>query len=228
MKKHVLAIIFIILSSCITGGFGVYHTVGDDESVKSLSKLYSVEESAIRTVNNLLPDAEKLEKGSSLFIPGVKEARKAVKEELVAKKEKKQGEKIITPQNSEEKAEIPFEPIWPVKGKIITKFGGALENRSEGIDIEVPEGTNVKAIENGKVIFSASHSGFGNMIIIQHSEKFISIYAHLQANFAKEGQTVEKGDNIGQSGKTGATEIPKLHFEIREFSKPVDPEKFLK
>jgi len=229
MKKLLLFIFFLIFSSCITGGFGVYHTVGDDESVKSLSKLYSVEESIIRTENNLPPDTEKLEIGSSLFIPGVKEAKRAQKkEEPIEKKEETQIENVIPSQNSEEKSEIPFEPIWPAQGKIITKFGGAFENKNEGIDIEIAEGTNVKAIENGKVIFSASHSGFGNMIIIQHSEQFISIYTHLQANFVKEGQTVEKGDNVGQSGKTGATEIPKLHFEIRQFSKPVDPEKFLK
>jgi murein DD-endopeptidase MepM/ murein hydrolase activator NlpD len=226
--KKLIFIALLLFSSCITGGFGIYHSVGENESVRSISKLYSVDESAIRTENNIPADVEKLEKGSSVFIPGVSEAKKAVKKEKVAQKKERSGEEVIPSENKEQKTEVPFEPIWPVKGKIITKFGGALENRSEGIDIEVPEGTNVKAIENGKVIFSASHSGFGNMIIIQHSQQFISIYAHLQANFAKEGQTVEKGDNIGQSGKTGATVTPKLHFEIREFSKPVDPEKFLK
>lgn len=226
MKKLLLFLLFLIFSSCITGGFGIYHTVGENESVKSVSRLYSVDEEQIRTENNLPAEVEKLEKGSSVFIPGVSKAKKAQKKEV--KVEKKIEEEVIPSQNRENKTEVPFEPIWPLKGKIITKFGGEFENKNEGIDIEVPEGTNVKAIENGKVIFSASHSGFGNMIIIQHSEKFISIYAHLQANFAKEGQTVEKGDNIGQSGKTGATEKAKLHFEIREFSKPVDPEKFLK
>ena len=229
MKKLFPAIFFLFTSSCITGGFGVYHTVGDNESVKSLSDLYSVEESVIRTENNLPEDADKLEKGSSVFIPGVSEAKKAQKREVqVVEKKEPQSEEVIPSENGETKTEIPFEPIWPLKGKIITKFGGEFEHKSEGIDIDVPEGTNVQAIEAGKVIFSASHSGFGNMIIIQHSEQFISIYAHLQSNFAKEGQTVEKGDNIGQSGKTGATTKAKLHFEIREFSKPVDPEEYLK
>ena len=153
-------------------------------------------------------------KGSSVFIPGVSKAKKTPEKEVKVV-EKKQKEEVIPSQNRENKTETPFEPIWPLKGKIITKFGGEFESKSEGIDIEVPEGTNVKAIESGKVIFSASHSGFGNMVIIQHSQQFISIYAHLQANFAKEGQTVEKGDNIGQSGKTGATTKAKLHFEIR-------------
>ena len=225
--KKLCFIIFLLFSSCITGGFGIYHSVGEDESVKSLSKLYSVDEEAIRKENNLPAEVEKLEKESSVFIPGVSKAKKAPKK-VVKIVKKKQKEEVIPSQDRENKEEILFEPIWPVEGKIITKFGGTFENKSEGIDIEVPEGTNVKAIESGKVIFSASHSGFGNMVIIQHSQQFISIYAHLQANFAKEGQTVEKGDNIGQSGKTGATETPKLHFEIREFSKPVDPEKFLK
>lgn len=227
--KKLSFIIFLLLSSCITGGFGVYHSVGDDESVKSLSRLYSVDEELIRTENGFETEVDKLEKGSSVFIPGVSKAKKASPEEVpLVKKEGKKEQKVIPSQNRENKTETLFEPIWPVKGKIITKFGGQFESRSEGIDIEVPEGTSVKATESGKVIFSASHSGFGNMVIIQHSQQFISIYAHLQANFAKEGQTVEKGDNIGQSGKTGATTKAKLHFEIREFSKPVDPEKFLR
>jgi len=226
MKKLIL-LIFLTFSSCITGGFGVYHSVGENESVRSLSKLYSVDEQTLRAENNLPDDVEKLEKGSSVFIPGISETKKETTKKKPIVKPQKKTEEVIPSQKNEIEKEIPFEPIWPVKGKISKKFGGEFENKNEGIDIEVPEGTNVKAIENGKVIFSASHSGFGNMIIIQHSQQFISIYAHLQANFAKEGQSVEKGDNIGQSGKTGATETPKLHFEIREFSKPVDPEKYL-
>lgn len=224
--KKLIFVVFLLFSSCITGGFGVYHSVGENESLRSLSKLYSVDEEMLRSENNFPTDTQKLEKGSSVFIPGVKEAKKAPQKVVNTEKKETKAE-VIPSQNRENKTEFQFEPIWPLKGKIITKFGGEFENKNEGIDIEVAEGTNVKAIENGKVIFSASHSGFGNMIIIQHSDQFISIYAHLQAIFAKEGQTVEKGDNIGQSGKTGATETPKLHFEIREFSKPVDPEKYL-
>ena len=81
----------------------------------------------------------------------------------------------------------------------------------------------MRASADGKVIYSAGHHGFGNMVIIQHNEKYITIYAHLSEITAKEGQTILAGELIGLSGKTGAAPTPRLHFEIREYSKPVDP-----
>jgi murein DD-endopeptidase MepM/ murein hydrolase activator NlpD len=70
--------------------------------------------------------------------------------------------------------------------------------------------------------------GYGNLIVLRHSEEFVSVYAHNQANLVEEGTWVEKGQIIGKVGQTGRATGPHLHFEIRKNNKAVDPMLFLK
>lgn len=114
---------------------------------------------------------------------------------------------------------------WPVQGRVISRFGekrGSATN--DGIDISVPEGTAVKATENGVVIYSGSElEGFGNLILIRHADGYVSAYAHNRSNEVKKGDQVRRGQIIARSGRSGNASVPMLHFELRKDSKPVDP-----
>ncbi len=118
---------------------------------------------------------------------------------------------------------------WPVRGKVISGFGEKVASgRNDGIDISVPEGTAVKAVENGVVVYSGSElEGFGNLILIRHADGWVSAYAHNKTLQASRGDEVRRGQIIARSGRTGNTELPKLHFELRRNSVPLDPIKYL-
>ncbi len=110
---------------------------------------------------------------------------------------------------------------WPVSGRVITDFASS---RGTGINIEVPEGTTVRAAENGTVIYVGSGvEGYGNLILIRHSNGYVSAYAHLKDMSVQKGATVSRGDSIGTSGMSGSVSRPQLHFELRRGATPVDP-----
>jgi murein DD-endopeptidase MepM/ murein hydrolase activator NlpD len=109
---------------------------------------------------------------------------------------------------------------WPVSGRVITDF----INSGTGIDIEAPEGTAVRATENGQVIYAGSGvEGYGNLVLIRHPNGFVSAYAHLAAMNVGKGDVVNRGDSIGTVGNTGSVAKAQLHFELRKGATPVDP-----
>jgi murein DD-endopeptidase MepM/ murein hydrolase activator NlpD len=101
--------------------------------------------------------------------------------------------------------------------------------RHQGVDISCPLGTSIKASSPGVVIYSGNTiKGYGNMVILRHSEEFVTVYAHNQVNLVEEGMSVERGQMIGKVGQTGRATGPHLHFEIRINNKAVDPLIYLK
>ncbi len=117
-----------------------------------------------------------------------------------------------------------IEWMWPTDGKIITTFD---ELKTKGIDIAGKSGQDVVAVAAGKVIYvgNAMH-GYGNILIVKHANNFLSAYGHNKVNLAKEGQAVAKGQKIAEMGNT-ESDVVKLHLEIRQLGKPVDPIKIL-
>lgn len=114
--------------------------------------------------------------------------------------------------------------IWPVAGKIIAPFN---ESSSKGLGIAGKLGQPVVAAGPGRVIFSGTGiRGLGNLIVIKHNERFLSVYAHNSALMVKEGQTVARGQKIAEMGSSDTDQV-KLHFEIRRMGKPVDPASLL-
>ena len=114
---------------------------------------------------------------------------------------------------------------WPTQGKVIKGFSEAGGNR--GIDIAGTLGQPVTAAGPGKVIYSGSDlRGSGQLVIIKHDSTFLSVYSHTSNILVKEGQQVIKGQKIAEMGNTDADQV-KLHFEIRQQGKSVDPMKFL-
>ncbi|CAA0092506.1 Uncharacterised protein [Starkeya nomas] len=118
---------------------------------------------------------------------------------------------------------------WPVRGRVISGFGpkpGGQQN--EGINVSVPEGTSVKAAEDGVVAYAGSElKGYGNLVLIKHSNGYVTAYAHNSALDVKKGDTVKRGQVIAKAGQTGSVTSPQLHFEIRKGSQPVDPSQYL-
>ncbi|TCS33276.1 lipoprotein NlpD [Paucimonas lemoignei] len=113
--------------------------------------------------------------------------------------------------------------IWPAQGKIL----GGFDAGRKGIDIGGKTGEPVLAAAGGKVMYAGSGiRGYGNLVIVKHTNNLLSAYAHNKTILVKEGQTVNKGDRIAEMGNTDADAV-KLHFEIRQQGKPVDPAKFL-
>jgi murein DD-endopeptidase MepM/ murein hydrolase activator NlpD len=118
---------------------------------------------------------------------------------------------------------------WPVRGRIITGFGpngGRLRN--DGINIAVPEGTDIRAADNGVVMYAGSDlRGYGNLVLVRHGNGFVTAYAHASTLLVSRGDTVQRGQVIAKSGRSGGVTEPLVHFEIRKDTVPVDPSQYL-
>ncbi len=117
--------------------------------------------------------------------------------------------------------------IWPVQGEVSSGFGDRNGHPHDGIDIRAEKGTPIHASASGKVVFSDKFSGYGNLILIEHSKGYFTAYAHNEKNLVKEGSNVKQGDVIAKVGATGNATGYHLHFEVRSESTPMDPMKFL-
>src|SRR5712672_2802380 len=118
---------------------------------------------------------------------------------------------------------------WPVRGKVITSYGAKTNGKAnDGINLAVPEGTPVKAAEDGVVAYSGNElKGYGNLVLVRHSNGYVTAYAHASELLVKRGDPIKRGQIIAKSGQSGEVGSPQLHFEIRKGSSPVDPLQFL-
>ena len=118
---------------------------------------------------------------------------------------------------------------WPVRGRVVTSFGPVPGNlRNDGINISVPEGTDIHAADDGLVVYSGSDvKGYGNLVLVRHGNSFVTAYAHASQLLVNQGDAVVRGQVIAKSGRTGQVKEPLLHFEIRKGTVPVDPMKYL-
>jgi murein DD-endopeptidase MepM/ murein hydrolase activator NlpD len=118
---------------------------------------------------------------------------------------------------------------WPVKGRVVAGFGTRPDGgHSDGIDVAVPQGTSVKAAENGVVAYAGNElKGYGNLVLIRHANNWVSAYANNAELLVKRGEKVRRGQIIAKAGATGAVSQPQVHFELRKGSRPVDPTKHM-
>ena len=147
-------------------------------------------------------------------------------------------EEVIGGQNPQvaSKQELPApEPMsgnsfrWPVQGRIISEFGTKPDGgHNDGINVAVPAGTSVKAAENGVVAYAGDElKGYGNLVLVRHSNNWVSAYAHNEEILVKRGDQVRRGQVIAKAGRTGQVNQPQVHFELRKGSRPVDPVKYM-
>ncbi|MEH6404037.1 MAG: LysM peptidoglycan-binding domain-containing M23 family metallopeptidase [Sneathiella sp.] len=118
---------------------------------------------------------------------------------------------------------------WPVKGKVLSAYGRKKNGfHNDGINIKVKSGTPVKAAENGVVSYVGNEMrSFGNLILISHSDGYVTTYGHNEEILVQKGDLVRRGDMIARAGATGDVAIAQLHFEIRKEGTAVNPKRLL-
>jgi murein DD-endopeptidase MepM/ murein hydrolase activator NlpD len=119
--------------------------------------------------------------------------------------------------------------VWPVNGKIISRFGAKAKGlHNDGINISTRRGTSVRAAENGVIAYAGNElRGFGNLLLIKHAGGWVTAYAHNEKLLVKRGQTIKKGQLVARVGSSGTVNSPQLHFELRRGKRAVDPQKYL-
>ena len=113
---------------------------------------------------------------------------------------------------------------WPVRGRLAQKFGSPrTEGVWDGVLIDAPEGMEIKAVTQGKVVYAEWMRGYGLLIIVDHGHGYMTLYAFNQSLYKKMGDTVEAGDVIASVGQSGGRSQSGLYFGIRKKGVPIDP-----
>ena len=216
---------------------GVYRA-RSGESVYSVARRYGVDAYALITANNLVPPFD-LYEGQRLVIPGA--ARPADVAGPASPETRPErpatgpataspGEAVTAalPRPAAPLAEPPQGSggfIWPVEGNVISDFGAKGGGRyNDGINIAAENGAPVRAAESGVVAYAGNEvRGFGNMLLLKHTNGWVTAYAHNQELLVKRGERVQRGQVIAHVGQSGSVDRPQLHFEIRKGKRAVDP-----
>ncbi|WMT71258.1 peptidoglycan DD-metalloendopeptidase family protein [Bradyrhizobium sp. Ash2021] len=232
------------------------HVVNHGDTLRSIAHRNHVSVAELAKANNLDQSA-KLSLGMKLNVPGAKTAAAASAAPAVATvpaavappagkmaaaapqqsvRMAQATGNVEQPAAAEAPAVKPSEATgalptfrWPVRGKVITTYGAKTNGKSnDGINLAVPEGTPVKAAEDGVVAYSGNElKGYGNLVLVRHANGYVTAYAHASELLVKRGDTIKRGQIIAKSGQSGEVGSPQLHFEIRKGSSPVDPLQFL-
>ena len=226
------------------------HIVAAGETLHSIARLYGKPVLVIAKANNIAPDS-RVKIGDRIVIPDVKSASAsppgqpahaevpaAPAPQNLAVAESPHSARLASPATADEEqsAVKTAEPAgkldsfrWPVRGRVIAGFGpkpNGLQN--DGINLAVPEGTPIKAAEDGVVAYAGNElKGYGNLVLLRHANGFVTAYAHASEILVKKGDAVKRGQTIAKSGQSGSVTSPQLHFEIRKGSTPVDPAQYL-
>jgi len=191
---------------------GVIHLIKDGQTLTDIAVTYAVPKETIASANGISVN-QTIFAGDRLLIPTVAETY---------------WESVVYLSKG-----VPSRFIWPLSGDLVSVFGWREHpvfgdrHHHDGIDIDVPEGTLVHAASSGKVFFYGEQPGYGNVLILEHADGFLSMYGHLSSSFVEQGRFVEVGQGIAQSGNTGVSSGPHLHFEIRNGQFPIDPLRYL-
>jgi murein DD-endopeptidase MepM/ murein hydrolase activator NlpD len=194
---------------------GIYHVVKPGETLYRIGRAYDLNYAELARVNRLR-DPNQIHIGQKLFIPG---AARQLPVEMITP-----ADSIVSIPPVPRSSELPENAIiWPIVGGINSHFGRRGATFHDGIDISAQEGSPIKAIGKGEVIYSDQLRGYGNLVILRHSGGLVSVYAHNQINLVAAGQLVAQGDIIAKVGSTGRVTGPHLHLEIRKNNVAQDP-----
>ena len=228
------------------------HTLQSGESLHAIARRYKVGVEELKRVNGIT-DSSKIWAGKVLAVPGRPGAAASVAAPATPPRVVQVTPRVVAapPPESETPSEAPQKsaattagaggtmtdaappPVsgagrfrWPARGRIIVGFGADQPdgNKSEGINLAVPLGTDIHAAEAGRVHYAGDGlKGYGNLVLIRHANGWVSAYAHADQMLVKAGDEVRRGQVIGKAGKTGPVAQPQLRFELRKGSQPVDP-----
>ncbi len=213
-------------SSCPAVPSGAGHTVAKGETLWSISRRYGIELADLVEANRI-SDASQIEVGQRLVIPRAGTSAPAPREpEPVSSPASSEPISKYLPESSS--GLVPGDSgdfVWPVNGRVISIFGSRRKgNMNKGVDIQAPGGSDVRASRSGRVSFvHEALPGFGKTIIVEHGGGFATVYAYIDQILVRSGDPVSQRQVIARVGKTGRTDVPALHFEIRRRQKPQNP-----
>ena len=210
------------------------------DTLYSLSRKFNVSVTDLANFNDLTKNT-KLQAGEYINIPNIvvsKEKKKQVvnstdsndgafsRKKVVLTKEKLTKKKILAVKTPKSTGRF----IIPTNGKIISRFGKKPDGiYNDGINISAKKGAKVVASDNGVVAYAGNGlKAFGNMVLIKHDKKFVTVYAHMDKLRVKIGQKVNQNQVIGFVGNTGKVKTSQLHFQIRKKRQILNPHKYLR
>lgn len=237
--------LFCIVLSTACAPTGIYHTVQPGQTLYRIARTYKVEEARLASVNNI-KDPKQLKANQRIFIPGATQPRKVPATSTTTRSTATPtARKTATKTNAQSKTttvhpatkkttikETPVTKakptkglfVWPAKGKLLNKFGKQGQKVYKGIEISLAKGSVVTAAASGKVIYSGNAiPGYGNLVILEHSDSFFSIYGFNHKNLVKMDDHVGQGEKIALSGLPPNGQSARLHFEIRKGKSAVNP-----
>jgi len=199
---------------------GTWHVVVAGETVGSIAEQAGIPLEDLLEINGL-KRGEALAPGRTLFILGKPAAQATAAESPPA------AAATPNPAPAAAKSNAPLR--WPVAAPRLTSaFGTRWGKNHEGIDMAAPIGTPVLAAAAGDVIYAGDHvRGYGNMVVVKHSDNLVTVYAHNSLMLVHTGDRVTVGQEIARVGDTGRSTAPHLHFEVRRGEVPQDPMPFL-
>lgn len=194
------------------------HTVAPGETVYHIAHEYGVSTDSLMTANDLT-DPRDLRVGQVLGIPG------AGVDDAAMPPASASAFGLPDPW-SIPRADRQF--AWPVTAGVVSSpFGMRNGAMHEGVDIAAPAGTPIQAADDGEVIYVGRLHGYGNVILLQHSGGYVTVYAHNQRNLVNVGESVTRGQQIAEMGASGRTSGPNLHFEVRLNNQAQNPIAYL-
>ena len=192
----------------------VQHVVRPGETVYHIAHVYHVSVQSLLAANNL-SDSRDLRVGQSLLIPG------AYSYASLGGAESGSGAMWNVPRASRQFAW----PLW--SGAVTSGFGIRHGTMHDGVDIAAPVGTPVHAADSGVVAFVGTLNGYGNTVIVRHSDNYVTVYGHNSRVLVRERAVVARGQNIAEVGTSGRTTGPNLHFEVRYDNHAYNPLSYL-
>ncbi|MHB8205575.1 MAG: peptidoglycan DD-metalloendopeptidase family protein [Desulfomonilaceae bacterium] len=190
-----------------------YHMVAKDETMSGIARQYNLNVQDLAQANNL-DKPYVIKEGERLLIPGRITERAA--------------EKILEVKPTTDRDEQSDSKLaWPISGKVIQGFGRGDAVRRNGITIEGTFGAKVRAAEAGKVGHVGEIPGLGKVVLIDHSDGLVTVYAHLNETTVLVGDKVSRNQVIGALVGSQKTKDPTLYFEVRSHARPTNPIKFL-
>ena len=212
------------------------HTVVAGDTVNEISQHFQVAMNELVRLNDL-PPPYTIIVGQKLRLPAGRPATAALsqaqtrtkvgatqKSAIKLSSKPRRGPALARPPT---RASATF--AWPTGGRVISGFGPKGKGlHNDGINILAPRGAAVKAAENGIVAYSGNElRGFGNLLLIKHSDGFMSAYAHNEQLLVARGEVVKRGQTVARVGSSGNVTTPQLHFELRKGKRAVDPKRYL-
>ncbi|HRL02458.1 MAG TPA: peptidoglycan DD-metalloendopeptidase family protein [Vitreoscilla sp.] len=215
----------------------VFHTVASGDTVYNITKRYGISQDQLRTWNSMPDNNVRLgtrlrvkspdyvasnSNSNSSYTPPTTTTTSTTPTQTTTKPTQTTSTSTTTTTSTTSTGTRSVGGIsWmrPTAGSVITQFNSS----NKGIDIAGSAGQPVVAAADGKVVYSGSDlRGYGNLIIVQHNTTFLTAYGHNQSLLVKENDTVKRGQTIAYMGNTH-TDRYKLHFELRQNGKPVNP-----